>query len=203
MPRAGTERRGCCAPLRRRGSRCSRGRRRERIVLVFLDVCRADARRRARRSPRQQCIESRAQRLAPVGQAVLDLRRHLLMHDATNYAVLLELTKLLDQHLLRDRWDLALELRKAQQLAVAKGPQQVQVLSGKVEAIANFRGGSVASRAIIRVRKTDVSSTFRSLACRASRDYWAVVRRDRVQAHVANGGRIWRAQRMARNFALR
>jgi hypothetical protein len=50
--------------------------------------------------PREELVERRAQGLPPVGQVVLDLRRHLCVDDARDNAVALELPKLLDQHLL-------------------------------------------------------------------------------------------------------
>src|ERR1700752_3761386 len=64
--------------------------------------------------PREELVERRAQGLPPVGQVVLDLRRHLCVDDARDDAVALELPKLLDQHLLRDGRNRALEIREAQ-----------------------------------------------------------------------------------------
>lgn len=64
-------------------------------------------------SPCQKRIESRAERLAPFGEPVLDLRRHLMVHEAGDDAVRFHLPELLDQHLLRDGWDGAFEVGKA------------------------------------------------------------------------------------------
>ena len=64
--------------------------------------------------PREELVERRAQGLPPLGQVVLDLRRHLGVDDARDDAVALELPKLLDQHLLRDGRNRALEIREAQ-----------------------------------------------------------------------------------------
>ena len=53
--------------------------------------------------PFQEGIERWAQSLPPIRQAVLDLRRHLMVDDPPHDPVVLHLAKLLDQHLLRDR----------------------------------------------------------------------------------------------------
>ena len=67
--------------------------------------------------PPQQGVQRRAKGLAPVGEAVLDLGRHLRMDGAAHDAVPLHLAQLLDQHLLGDRRDRALEIRETQNLA--------------------------------------------------------------------------------------
>src|SRR4029453_18379622 len=64
--------------------------------------------------PREELVERRTEGLAPLGQVVLDLWRHLWVDDPRNDAVALELPKLLDQHLLRDGRNRALEIREAQ-----------------------------------------------------------------------------------------
>jgi hypothetical protein len=43
----------------------------------------------ARRSPLEQLVERRAERLAPIGQTVFDSGRHLVMDDPANNAVAL------------------------------------------------------------------------------------------------------------------
>src|SRR4029077_15826523 len=60
--------------------------------------------------PLKQLIERGTERLAPRGQAVLDTRRALCIGDTSNDAILLELTELLVQHLLRDSRQRAFEL---------------------------------------------------------------------------------------------
>lgn len=64
----------------------------------------------ARGRPLKECIERGAEGLAPWGQAVLDARRTLGMSDASKDSVLLELAKLLVQHLLRDSGQRPFEL---------------------------------------------------------------------------------------------
>src|SRR4030095_10321755 len=62
----------------------------------------------------ESVVDRRTEGLAPLGQVLLDLRRHLCVDDARDDTVALELPKLLDQHLLRDRRNRALEIREAQ-----------------------------------------------------------------------------------------
>lgn len=50
--------------------------------------------------PCQQSIERRAQRLAPFGETIFDLRRNLMMDNSSDDAVAFHLPELLDQHLL-------------------------------------------------------------------------------------------------------
>src|SRR5260370_28521247 len=59
-------------------------------------------RRLALRGPRQQRLERGTQRLSPIRHAVFDLWGNLVMDDPPNNTVLLHLTELLNQHLLRD-----------------------------------------------------------------------------------------------------
>jgi hypothetical protein len=67
--------------------------------------------------PSQELVESRTERLSPVREAVLDLRRDFSVHSARDDAVALQLPKLLRQHLLRDARNRALEVGEAQRLA--------------------------------------------------------------------------------------
>lgn len=53
-------------------------------------------------SPLQQLIKGRTKRLPPIGQAVLNLGRNLMMNNAANDSIILHPPKLLDQHLLRN-----------------------------------------------------------------------------------------------------
>src|SRR6266849_10349482 len=57
----------------------------------------------ARLRPGQQRIKSGTQLLSPLRQAILHLRRHLMVDNPPDNAVVLQLRELLDQHLLRDR----------------------------------------------------------------------------------------------------
>ena len=68
-------------------------------------------------SPSQQSVERRAERLSPLGEVIFDLRRNCGVHDSCDDAVLLQLTKLLSQHLLGDARDRALQVGEAQRLA--------------------------------------------------------------------------------------
>ena len=54
----------------------------------------------AERRPFQQGVECWTERLAPRGQRVFDLGRHLMVDDPPHHPVVLHLAKLLDQHLL-------------------------------------------------------------------------------------------------------
>ena len=66
--------------------------------------------------PLQQGIESRAQRLSPFRQAVLDFWRYLVVHEPPNDSIFFHLAKLLDQHFLRDSWNRPLKIGKPQHL---------------------------------------------------------------------------------------
>jgi hypothetical protein len=68
-------------------------------------------------SPGQESVECWAERLPPLGEVILDLRRNLCVHDAADNAVLLQLSELLRQHLLRDAINRALQVGKAKRLA--------------------------------------------------------------------------------------
>jgi len=54
----------------------------------------------AERRPFQQGVECWTESLAPSGQRVFDLGRHLMVDDPPHHPVVLHLAKLLDQHLL-------------------------------------------------------------------------------------------------------
>jgi len=54
----------------------------------------------AQRGPFEQGVERWAQRLSPLRQAVLHLRRNLVMDDPADDSVSFHLAKLLDEHLL-------------------------------------------------------------------------------------------------------
>jgi hypothetical protein len=71
-----------------------------------------------RRRPFQNRVERRAERLAPIGQTIFDLGRHLMMDDPAHDTIPLHLPELLDEHFLRDRWDRTLKIGKAPQRAV-------------------------------------------------------------------------------------
>src|SRR5687768_13414990 len=83
----------------------------------------------ARGRPLQHLVERRAERLAPVGEAIFDLWRYLVMDDPAHDAVPFQLPQLLDQHLLGDRWDGAFELRKAQHVAIEQMKQNDELPS--------------------------------------------------------------------------
>src|SRR6202162_5810077 len=70
----------------------------------------------AQRCPFQQSVERRAESLTPVRETVLHLRRHLMVDDPSDHAVVFHLSKLLDQHLLGNRRNSPLQLREAQDL---------------------------------------------------------------------------------------
>jgi len=74
-------------------------------------------------SPCEERVQSRTQRLAPIRQAIFDFRRHLMVDDTPHNAVLLHLTKLLDQHFLGNRRDCAFEIREAQNMPAKKVKQ--------------------------------------------------------------------------------
>ncbi len=79
--------------------------------------------------PGEQSIECWTQGLSPVGQAVFNLRRHLVMDDAAHDAITFHLPKLLDQHLLRDAWDGSLQVGETQELAAEKMKQDHELPS--------------------------------------------------------------------------
>ena len=57
------------------------------------------------RSPLQQAIKHRAERLAPFRQAVFDFWRHLMVDDPAHDAVSLHLAKLLEEGRVRHEGD--------------------------------------------------------------------------------------------------
>jgi hypothetical protein len=65
----------------------------------------------------EEFVESRTERLSPLSEVILDLRRNFSVHNARDDAVALQLPKLLGQHLLRDARNRALEVGEAQRLA--------------------------------------------------------------------------------------
>src|SRR5258707_9323092 len=79
--------------------------------------------------PCQQRIQSWTQRLPPVREAVLDLRRHLMMNEAADDPIPLHLSKLLNQHLLGHRGDRAPQLGKAPDVAAEQVKQNYQLPS--------------------------------------------------------------------------
>src|SRR5580704_10765509 len=66
----------------------------------------------AKGGPVQERPEHRAKCLPNVGEAIFDLWRNLRMHLTPEDLVSFELSKLLDQHLLRDAGNSALQFRK-------------------------------------------------------------------------------------------
>jgi hypothetical protein len=68
-------------------------------------------------SPGQEFVERWTERLSPIREEIFDFWRDLRMHDALDDAVLLELPKLLRQHLLRHAGNGALQIGKAERLA--------------------------------------------------------------------------------------
>src|ERR1700724_4548276 len=68
----------------------------------------------AKGGPVQERPEHRAKCLPNVGEAIFDLRRNLRMHLTPEDLVSFELSKLLDQHLLRHAGNSALQFRKPQ-----------------------------------------------------------------------------------------
>ena len=63
---------------------------------------------RLQRRPLQQGIEGWAQGLAPVAQAVFDLRRNLMIDNSSDNAISFHLAKLLNKHFLGNPWDCSL-----------------------------------------------------------------------------------------------
>src|SRR2546421_12489746 len=55
----------------------------------------------SQRSPFEQRIKRRTHRLAPLGQSIFDLGRHLWINLAADNSFALKFAKLLDQHFLR------------------------------------------------------------------------------------------------------
>ena len=68
----------------------------------------------AQRRPFQQGVECWTESLAPIGQPVFDLGRHLMVDDSPHHAVVFHLAKLLDQHLLGNCGNGPLQLRESQ-----------------------------------------------------------------------------------------
>lgn len=62
-------------------------------------------------------LERRAERLSPFGELIFDLRRNCGVHDSCDDAVLLQLAKLLSEHLRGDARNRALQVGEAQRLA--------------------------------------------------------------------------------------
>src|SRR6266850_5629327 len=81
----------------------------------------------ARLGPGQQRIKGGTQFLSPFRQAILDLRRHLMVDDPPDNAVALQLPELLDQHLLRDRRYRPLKIGKAKHLPAKEMEQNYQL----------------------------------------------------------------------------
>jgi hypothetical protein len=73
-----------------------------RDIRIVLTEAVGAIRRRLLLGPSQESVERRAERLSPPGQVVLHLRWDLRMHNPRHDTVLLQLPKLLGQHLLRD-----------------------------------------------------------------------------------------------------
>jgi hypothetical protein len=67
-------------------------------------------------SSRSAAPECWTQSLAPIGQRVFDLGRHLRVDDPPHHPVVFHLAKLLDQHLLGNRGNRPLQLREPQDL---------------------------------------------------------------------------------------
>ena len=55
------------------------------------------------RSPLQQAIKHRAERLAPLRQSIFHFWRNLMMDDPLHNPIIFQLTQLLYEHLLCDR----------------------------------------------------------------------------------------------------
>jgi len=77
--------------------------------------------------PFEQCVERRAQRLAPSREAILHLRRHLVVDDSSHDSVGFQLAELLHEHLLRDRRYRTLQVGEAQNLAAEQMEQDQQL----------------------------------------------------------------------------
>ena len=82
-----------------------------------------------RGGPPQHLVKGRTEGFTPICQAIFDLWRHLLVHDPADHTVILQLPQLLNQHLLRNRRDRALEFRETQQLAIKQVKQDDELLA--------------------------------------------------------------------------
>ena len=74
-------------------------------------------------APLTQGLEGNVERDSPWGQRIDDLGRDLLMHGALDDIVALQLSELLDQHLLADAVDLPPQLAEPPR-SLVEGPQQ-------------------------------------------------------------------------------
>ena len=63
------------------------------------------SRRRLLLGPSQEFVERRTERLSPLREMLLDLRRNFSVHNARDDAVSLQLPKLLGQRSVAFRWD--------------------------------------------------------------------------------------------------
>src|SRR6267142_2770610 len=79
--------------------------------------------------PLQKLVERRAKRLAPVGQAVFHLGRHLIVNDAAHDAIAFHLAQLLSEHLLRDARNCPLQLREALHLPTEQSEEDLELPS--------------------------------------------------------------------------
>src|SRR6266850_3961361 len=152
---------GCAtrdASPRRGGRAGARGRRRAVVARRRQDRARTPARRAGGNylaqghaladgltllSPFQQGIERWTQRLPLVRQTVLDFRRHLMMNHPPHNRVVLQLAKLLDQHLLRDRRYRPLQVGEAQHLSAEQVKQDYELPSAfqKLERLLDTASG--------------------------------------------------------------
>jgi hypothetical protein len=104
------------------------------------------SRRRLSLGPRQEFVERRTERLPPLREVILDLRRDLSVHNARHDAVPLQLPKLLGQHLLRDARNRALEVGEAQRLTAKEMeeddelPATIQLSNGLLDPSGGRRG---------------------------------------------------------------
>ena len=96
--------------------------------------------------PSQEFVERRTERLPPLREVILDLRRDFSVHNARDDAVPLQLPKLLGQHLLRDARNRALEVGEAQRLAAKEMeeddelPATIQLSDGLLDPGGSRRG---------------------------------------------------------------
>jgi hypothetical protein len=99
----------------------------------------------ARLGPGQQRIKGGTQFLSPFRQAILDLRRHLMVDDPPDNAVALQLPELLYQHLLRDRRYRPLKIGKTNHFPPEKMEQNYQFPAAlqKLESLLNTAGGGI------------------------------------------------------------
>lgn len=77
--------------------------------------------------PLEQGVERRAKRLAPGREAILHLRRHLVVDGSAHNSVGFQLAELLRQHLLRNRRNRTLQVGEAQNLATEQMKQDQQL----------------------------------------------------------------------------